>query len=55
MGVGSTELLAFVFPNTFSIDPGYYSVGKTSANLLIKQLRGEREVTHLTQEVSIMY
>ena len=52
-GVGSTELLAFVFPNTFSIDPGYYSVGKTSANLLIKQLRGEREVTHLTQEVSL--
>ena len=52
-GVGATDLLAFIFPNTFSINPGYYSVGKTSANLLIKQLHGQREVTHLTQQISI--
>ena len=52
-GVGATDLLAFIFPNTFSINPGYYSVGKTSANLLIKQLQGQREVTHLTQQISI--
>ena len=43
-GVGETELLAFIFPNTFSIDPGYYSAGKAAANLLIKQLEGTREV-----------
>lgn len=51
-GVGKTELLPFVFPNTFSIDPGYYSVGKTAANLLIQQISGDRTVTHLTQKVS---
>lgn len=53
-GVGATDLLAFLFPNTFSIDPGYYAVGKTSANLLIKQLQGEHLVTHLTQQASIV-
>ena len=52
-GVGATDLLAFVFPNTFSINPGYYSAGKASANLLIKQLTGERTVTHLTQQISV--
>ena len=54
-GVGATDLLAFIFPNTFSIDPGYYSAGQTSANLLLKQLQGQREVTHLTQEISIIH
>ena len=49
-GVGATDLLASIFPNTFSIDPGYYEVGKTSANLLIKQLQGKRQVTHLIQQ-----
>ncbi len=52
-GVGATDLLAFIFPNTFSIDPGYYSAGKTSAHLLIQQLQGKYEVTHLTQKASI--
>ena len=47
-GIGATDLLAFIFPNTFSINPGYYSVGKTAANLLLKQLTGEPAVTHLT-------
>jgi len=51
-GVGATDLLAFVFPNTFSIDPGYYAVGKTSAELLIKQLEGDHKVMHLTQQAS---
>jgi LacI family trehalose operon transcriptional repressor len=49
-GVGATDLLAFIFPNTFSIDPGYYAVGKTSAELLIKQLEGGRQVMHITQQ-----
>lgn len=52
-GVGATDLLAFIFPNTFSIDPGYYAVGKTSAELLIKQLAGERQVLHLTLQTSL--
>ena len=47
-GIGATDLLAFIFPNTFSINPGYYSAGKSSANLLLKQLAGESAVTHLT-------
>jgi LacI family trehalose operon transcriptional repressor len=51
-GVGATDLLAFIFPNTFSIDPGYYAVGKTSAELLIKQLEGDHKVMHLTQLAS---
>jgi LacI family trehalose operon transcriptional repressor len=52
-GVGATDLLAFIFPNTFSIDPGYFLAGRTSAQLLIKQLQGMHEVTHLTQTSSI--
>jgi LacI family trehalose operon transcriptional repressor len=52
-GIGTTDLLAFIFPNTFSIDPGYSAVGNTSANLLLKQLAGEREVTHLKQQASM--
>ncbi|WP_299013964.1 trehalose operon repressor TreR [uncultured Photobacterium sp.] len=51
-GVGATDLLSFIFPNTFSIDPGYYQAGQASANLLIKQLNGQHEVTHLTQQAS---
>jgi LacI family trehalose operon transcriptional repressor len=49
-GVGATDLLAFIFPNTFSIDPGYYAVGNTSAELLLKQLEGGRQVMHITQQ-----
>jgi len=52
-GVGATELLAFIFPNTFSIDPGYYCAGKASARLLIKQLEGTRDVRHITQKVIV--
>ncbi|HEY5715444.1 MAG TPA: trehalose operon repressor TreR [Psychromonas sp.] len=52
-GVGATELLAFLFPNTFSIDPGYYAVGKNAAGLLLKQLQGDLSVTHLIQPASL--
>lgn len=52
-GVGATDLLSFIFPNTFSIDPGYYCAGKRSASLLIKQLQGDVEITHLTQKASL--
>ena len=52
-GVGATDLLASIFPNTVSIDPGYYEVGKTSADLLIKQLKEDRQVQHLIQQASI--
>ncbi|MGF1691769.1 trehalose operon repressor TreR [Photobacterium kagoshimensis] len=52
-GVGTNELLSFIFPNTFSIDPGYFNAGKSSANLLIKQLSGEHSITHLTQEAHL--
>lgn len=51
-GIGATDLLAFIFPNTFSINPGYYSAGKSAANLLLKQLAGESAVTHLTQQAA---
>ncbi|MBC7002976.1 trehalose operon repressor [Photobacterium sp. BZF1] len=51
-GVGATDLLSFLFPNTFSIDPGYFEAGKVSAQLLIKQLSGQQEVTHLIQQAS---
>lgn len=53
-GIGASDLLAFIFPNTFSIDPGYSSVGQTSATLLLKQLAGELVVTHLTQQASLL-
>ncbi|PSU11824.1 trehalose operon repressor [Photobacterium gaetbulicola] len=51
-GVGATDLLSFLFPNTFSIDPGYFEAGKASAQLLIKQLSGQQEITHLIQQAS---
>ncbi|UXI00268.1 trehalose operon repressor TreR [Photobacterium sp. TY1-4] len=52
-GVGATDLLSFIFPNTFSIDPGYYQAGHASATLLIRQLAGEQAITHLTQQASL--
>jgi len=52
-GVGATDLLSFIFPNTFSIDPGYFKAGYASANLLIKQLSGQQTITHLTQQASL--
>ncbi len=49
-GVGGNELLSFLFPKVFSIDPGYVQVGERAANLLISQLNGDTEVVHLTQK-----
>ncbi|EGU44816.1 trehalose repressor [Vibrio ichthyoenteri ATCC 700023] len=49
-GVGGNELLSFLFPNVFSIDPGYEPAGIKAANLLISHINGENELTHLTQK-----
>ncbi|MCG9626286.1 trehalose operon repressor TreR [Vibrio mediterranei] len=49
-GIGGNELLSFLFPNIYSIDPGYHQAGEKAANLLIKQLKGDAIVSHLTQE-----
>ena len=49
-GVGGNELLSFLFPRVFSIDPGYAQAGERAAKLLISQLNGESELVHLTQE-----
>jgi LacI family trehalose operon transcriptional repressor len=48
-GVGGNDLLSFLFPRVFSIDPGYQSAGKLAANLLISQLLGNSEISHHTQ------
>lgn len=48
-GVGGHSLLSFLFPNTYSVDPGYKEAGEAAANLLIKQLSGMKEEQHLTQ------
>ncbi len=49
-GVGGNELLSFLFPNVYSVDPGYREAGKKAANLLIQHLCGEvEEPVHLTQ------
>lgn len=47
-GVGGNDLLSFLFPNTYSVDPGYKTAGETAASQLIKQLAGETEKVHLT-------
>ncbi|WP_415720830.1 trehalose operon repressor TreR [Photobacterium ganghwense] len=52
-GVGATSLLSFLFPNTFSIDPGYYQAGAESARLLIRQLSEPAGITHLVQQASV--
>ncbi|MFM2590711.1 trehalose operon repressor TreR [Vibrio sp. TBV020] len=49
-GVGGNELLSFLFPKVFSIDPGYALAGEKAANLLISQINGEIEQVHITQE-----
>lgn len=49
-GVGGNELLSFLFPNVFSIDPGYAQAGVKAANLLISHINGENTLTHLTQK-----
>lgn len=48
-GVGGNELLSFLFPNVYSIDPGYVQAGQKAANLLISQLNGDESCVHLTQ------
>jgi len=48
-GVGGNELLSFLFPKVFSIDPGYAQAGQMAANLLISQINGESQLHHLTQ------
>lgn len=49
-GVGGNELLSFLFPNVFSIDPGYAQAGIKAAKLLISHIDGEGSLTHLTQK-----
>ncbi|MDN3609286.1 trehalose operon repressor TreR [Vibrio ostreicida] len=48
-GVGGNELLSFLFPKVFSIDPGYAQAGEKAAQLLISQLNGDAEIVHITQ------
>ncbi|MBW3694324.1 HTH-type transcriptional regulator TreR [Vibrio sp. T187] len=48
-GVGGNDLLSFLFPKIYSIDPGYQAAGELAANLLISQLSGQCGVTHHTQ------
>jgi len=48
-GVGGSELLSFLFPNVFSIDPGYAKAGEKAANLLISCINEEVDPVHLTQ------
>jgi len=49
-GVGGNELISFLFPKVFSIDPGYSLAGERAAKLLISQINGELEQVHITQE-----
>jgi LacI family trehalose operon transcriptional repressor len=49
-GVGGNELLSFLFPNVYSIDPGYAQAGEKAANLLISQLNVEMTPAHITQQ-----
>ena len=49
-GVGGNELLSFLFPNIFSVDPGYTHAGKKAANMLINQLSGNDSLLHFTQK-----
>jgi LacI family trehalose operon transcriptional repressor len=50
-GVGGSELLSFLFPNVYSIDPGYKPAGEKAANLLISQLSDGSNSSHLTQTI----
>ena len=49
-GVGGNELLSFLFPKVFSIDPGYALAGEKAANVLISHINGESGQIHITQE-----
>ncbi|MCL9782803.1 trehalose operon repressor TreR [Vibrio sp. S4M6] len=48
-GVGGNELLSFLFPNTYSVDPGYHFVGKKAVNLLMSSIKEHSHPIHLTQ------
>lgn len=47
-GVGGNPLLSFLFPNTFSVDPGYNEAGRRAATMLIDQLSGDKSEKHVT-------
>ncbi|KJG16837.1 trehalose operon repressor TreR [Photobacterium angustum] len=49
-GVGGNELLSFLFPKIFSVDPGYACAGKKAADILINQLNGNEQIVHYTQQ-----
>lgn len=49
-GVGGNELFSFLFPNIYSIDPGYAQAGEKAANLLILQLNSDMKPAHITQQ-----
>lgn len=49
-GVGGNTMLSFLFPNTYSVDPGYQQAGEAAASLLIEQLSGAVGEQHLTQK-----
>ncbi|CAH0538946.1 trehalose operon repressor TreR [Vibrio marisflavi] len=48
-GVGGNELLSFLFPKTYSIDPGYSSAGEKAVKVLISNLKAKSEPVHITQ------
>ena len=48
-GVGGSEMLAFLFPNVFSVDPGYEQAGRKAASILIDHIEEDADITHLTQ------
>jgi LacI family trehalose operon transcriptional repressor len=52
-GIGASDMLPFIFDNTFSVDPGYLQVGKSAAELLFKQLSGDHKTTHLIQPATL--
>lgn len=48
-GVGSTPLLSFLYPQTLSIDPGYYQAGQLCAKQLLKRFQGHDSIEHILQ------
>lgn len=54
-GVGGSELLSFLFPNVYSVDPGYRQAGEQAARLLIQHLSGDiNQCVHLTQSPTVV-
>ncbi|WP_165310568.1 trehalose operon repressor TreR [Vibrio ziniensis] len=53
-GVGGNELLTFLFPKVYSVDPGYRQAGEQAAKLLIQHLSGNvQHLVHLTQSPAV--